>query len=353
MNSADTRPGIVALLGSGETASTGRRVYDCLFRQRDVPVRFSILETPAGFQLNSEYVATRVAEFLRERLQNHRPQVDVIPARRKGEGTGTNSPEIVAPLLSANYIFMGPGSPTYAVRHLEDSRAWHTLVARHRLGATLCIASAAAVSLGEYALPVYEVYKAGEDLHWSPGLDLFGPYGLRLTVVAHWNNNEGGIHHDTSRCYMGRPRMSRLMSRLPDEVAVLGVDEHTALILDFAKETCSVMGEGTATLIRHGVERVFVSGEDFRLRELGDLRWPTPNEGIPDGVWSEALEAERQEDRAEELPVEVAALIDARERARSVGDWATADALRDEAASKGYRILDTADGPRPERMARA
>ena len=32
-------------------------------------------------------------------------------------------------------IFMGPGSPSYAVRQLEDSLTWEYILARHRLGA--------------------------------------------------------------------------------------------------------------------------------------------------------------------------------------------------------------------------
>ena len=80
MGSSRTRPGILALLGSGETASTGRRLYERLLQTQDVPARFAILETPAGFQLNSEHVAGRVAEYLCTHLQNHHPEVDVIPA---------------------------------------------------------------------------------------------------------------------------------------------------------------------------------------------------------------------------------------------------------------------------------
>ena len=61
-------------------------------------------------------VAGRVADFLANRLQNYRPQVDVIPARKKGSNFSPDDPEILAPLLHANFIFMGPGSPTYAIR---------------------------------------------------------------------------------------------------------------------------------------------------------------------------------------------------------------------------------------------
>ena len=53
---------------------------------------------------------------------------------------------MVAPLLAANYLVLGPGSPTYAANQLAGSLAWHTILARHRLGAPLVLASAAAIA---------------------------------------------------------------------------------------------------------------------------------------------------------------------------------------------------------------
>ncbi|MFH1591111.1 MAG: cysteine--tRNA ligase [archaeon] len=48
----------------------------------------------------------------------------------------------------------------------------------------------------------------------------------------------------------------------------------------------------------------------------------------------------------EEIPAEVTALADKRLEAKNAKDWATADRLRDEISSKGYRIDDTKDGYR-------
>lgn len=347
----EARPGMVAFLGSGETASTGRRVHERLFQQLAPPVRVAILETPAGFELNSAYVAGRIADFLRAHLQNYHPQVSVIPARRRGATEGPDNPQVIAPLLKANYIFMGAGSPTYAVRHLGGTRAWHTLLARHRLGATLSLASAAAIAMGTHTLPIYEIYKAGEDPHWRPGLDLLGPYGLRLVIVTHWNNTEGGAHLDTNRCYIGKARMDPLLSLLPPDTTVVGIDEHTALIVDLGAGSCSVMGEGGVTLVRDRREEVYPSRSTFPLQELGPVRWPAPGEGIPPEVWHEALTSHTEE-HAEEatLPEEAASLIQSREAARRQRDWATADDLRERLAALGYRVMDTPEGPRWERL---
>ena len=55
------------------------------------------------------------------------------------------------------------------------------------------MASAAALTLGAVTIPVYEIYKVGEEPRWLEGLDLLGPAtGLRAAVVPHYDNAEGG-----------------------------------------------------------------------------------------------------------------------------------------------------------------
>src|SRR4030095_13474307 len=109
-------PGQIAFLGSGETSLAGGRIFEALARTIDEPLRIALMETPAGFELNSAQVVGRVGEFMTSRLQNYKHIVDVIPARQKTPALSPDDPEILKPLLYANLIFMGPGSPTYAIR---------------------------------------------------------------------------------------------------------------------------------------------------------------------------------------------------------------------------------------------
>ena len=110
---------------------------------------------------------------------------------------------------------MGPGSPTYTVRQLQDSLLWHTLRAANRQGAALFMASAATLAFSRQTMPIYEIYKVGEDLHWKPGLDFFGDFGLPIIFVSHWNNKDGGEALDTSRCYIGQARFGALVGTGP------------------------------------------------------------------------------------------------------------------------------------------
>ena len=346
-------PGLVVCFGSGETSASGRRIWEWLFRRLSPPIRVAVLETPAGFELNSAQVAGRVGEFLRRRLQNYHPEITVIPARKRGTPFSPDNPQVVAPLLHSNVVFMGPGSPTYAVRQLRGSLAWHLLVARHRRGAAIVLASAAVIAASAHALPVYEIYKVGEDLHWKQGLDFFGVYGLSLVFIPHWNNTEGGAELDTSRCFMGRSRFEALLALLPAEATVIGIDEHTALVIDVGAQRCQVLGKGRVTRIRDGEEKYFVSHAGFPLAELGPVRMPRPEEGIPPEVWERVLEAEVQPspEPSSEPPPEVQALVQQRQAARERRDWATADALREQIAALGWRVIDTPEGPRLEPVA--
>lgn len=338
--------GLVALFGSGETSASGRRVYEWVFSRLAPPLKVAILETPAGFQPNSAAVARKIGDFLAERLQNHRPWVDVVPARRRDGPLSTDDYDLLRPMLSAKVLFMGPGSPTYAVRHLRGSLAWEYLRARHRLGSALLLASAATIAVGAHTLPVYEIYKVGEEPHWQRGLDLFGPYGLCLTFVPHWDNTEGGAELDTSRCFMGEARFRRLLELLPPGTTIVGIDEHTALVADPAVGVCQVMGRGGVTLLRDGMESRFRSGQSFPMERLGPFRVPSAKEGISPEAWERALAAgEGEPQMAIDPPSELVAMVQRREAARRQRDWAIADALRAEIAELGWRVTDTPEGP--------
>lgn len=335
-------PGPVLLFGSGETAPAGRNAWDRLLHHLGQGARIAILETPAGFQPNSAWVAEQIAAFLRERLHHRRPQPVVIPARRKGDPHGPDNPDILRPLVIAQAIFLGPGSPTYAVRHLRGTLAWEIILQRWREGTAIVLASAAAIAAGRWALPVYEIYKAGADLHWQPGLDLFAPLGLHPVIVPHWNNTEGGEHLDTSRCFMGRERFARLRCLLPEPYRpILGLDEHTMLLLDWRTGEAEVLGKGQVTLLQRGEARALPPGR-YRLDDLGWAPLPMPRWPAP-GRSARKLMATRN--ALMEPPEEVRRLVAAREAARRRRDWATADALRECIRALGWEIRDTPQGP--------
>jgi len=335
--------------------------------------RVALLETPAGFELNSPRVVGRIASFLHERLQNYAPRTMIIPARKRDTFYSPDNPQVVEPLYQADMVFMGPGSPSYAIRQLMDSLAWNIIQARHRLGATLVMASAATIAIGAYALPVYEIYKVGEEPHWNPGLDFFGGFGMPLVFIPHWNNNDGGEELDTSRCFMGQARFTRLMEMLPADMTVLGLDEKTVLAIYPPRGECRVIGQGGVTLLHTGHRHpsglpdltgtglaevaehreahvhIYFNGQTFPMEEVSFFRLPEGGEGIPLLVWERAQEAQRQMDapsiaEEERLPEEIVRLVEERQTAREQKDWGKADDLRRQIAELGWQVADTVEG---------
>jgi hypothetical protein len=248
-------------MGSGELTASMSKVHRWVASKIEGPVRAVFLDTPAGFELNADDISRKAVEYVSRYVGVPCPIASFKSAAKATEWETKNA---LRKLGHANYIFAGPGSPTYAVRNWLDTPVFEIVTRRLSEGAHLVLASAAAIAVGRYCLPVYEIYKVGEDPHWLDGLDILSPYGLELAIITHWNNTEGGAH-DTRHCFMGESRFRMLEALLPASAVVLGVDEYTACVLDLASRECRVTAAGRVTVRRNGEESVFPSGSSFSL----------------------------------------------------------------------------------------
>ena len=259
------KKGLIVLMGSGELTATMVEVHkELLARFGGFPKAF-FLDTPAGFQLNADQLSQRAMEYFR---LNVGYPMEVISFKSKGM-PDMEREKAFHRLKEADYVLVGPGSPTYAIRQWQETPVPEILELRIEEGACFVAASAAALTVGRFALPVYEIYKVGQELHWVEGLDILGHFGLNTVVVPHWNNAEGGTH-DTRFCFMGEYRFRKLESMLPEDVTVLGLDEHTACIIDLDREEISIKGIGSVTFRHRSFERTFLRGETFPLRVLSE-----------------------------------------------------------------------------------
>jgi hypothetical protein len=181
---------------------------------------------------------------------------------------------------------------------------------------------------------------------------------------------------------------------------ILGVDEHTALILDLDAATAEVAGRGGVTLRVAGLEDVLPSGSalpisdlEDRVRALGAVGAipargagghgrrpgrPSANPGstpvgAPAAAGADAIDdlartvlaalpdsspraraalvalAGRAEESAAAQDRDLAgrlvqALVDVRLEARARGDWAASDHLREVLAAAGIEVRDTREG---------
>ena len=254
---------LLVIMGSGETSPTMSKVHrdllDCVG-----PGPAVMLDTPFGFQENADDISSKALAYFRGSVQRDL----VVASFRAAEGVDPLAYETtLARLREAAYVFAGPGSPSYALAQWSASQVPAVLTQKLRAGGCVTFASAAACTLGPFALPVYEIYKVGDRLRWLEGMDLMAEAGLPAVVVPHFNNAEGG-NHDTRYCYMGERRLSLLEAMLPDDVFILGVDEHTACILDLDAGTATAAGLGSVTVRRQGRMTALANGTTVPIAEL-------------------------------------------------------------------------------------
>jgi hypothetical protein len=97
-----------------------------------------------------------------------------------------------------------------------------------------------------------------------------GALGLKVAVIPHYDNAEGG-HYDTRYCYLGERRLAGMERELPAGTAVLGVDEHTAVLIDVRTSDIEVRGRGGVTVRRARHSVILPSGARLTVAELRSL----------------------------------------------------------------------------------
>lgn len=260
---------LLTIMGSGETAPTMIKTHRRLMAAvgANGPGDAVLLDTPYGFQENADDISTKAQEYFRASVGN---PIDVATWRRADDETVARERALAA-IAEASYVFTGPGSPTYALEQWRGTPLPGLLAEKLRSGGAVTFASAAALTLGVATVPVYEIYKAGFSPWWVEGLDLLSEIGLSVALIPHYDNAEGG-HHDTRFCYLGERRLSAIEPDLPDGAWVLGVDEHTALVIDIDAGTATVEGNGTVTLRADGESSVLETGTTLPLADLHPTR---------------------------------------------------------------------------------
>ena len=375
-------PGLLTLIGSGEVSAGMARVHRRLLALPGASARLAFLDTPAGFELGAEAIAARFQEYFQQRFGL---PLGVAIHRRADDPAQAIGAALQA-LAGSSYILAGPGSPSYAARQWRESLVFRTVIDRWRAGAQLVFASSAAIAISAHALPVYEIYKVGQELHWVAGVDLLSPFGFNLAIVSHWDNAEGGTH-DTRACFMGLQRFERLRTLLPAETVVLGIDEHTACTIDLQAGTAEVQGKGGVSILSGDRHVRHEHGQTFVLAGLQPQGGGAPAVEAsaapePDGLAraaahlargesADALRAAAQTAAPEEAALlhQVASALDAqppcdenearlldllvevRLGLRSAKQWPLADQVRDRLSDLGYELRDTPQGTTWEKRA--
>ena len=349
--------GVIALLGSGETAPGMVKVHRSLLARYQRPVAIN-LDTSYGFQENVPQMSAKLVEFFATSLQM---TLETVPLANYESASHLARAIAKRRVREADYIFAGPGSPSYALAQWRPLGLVEDFAAALGHGATLCLASAATLTLGSHSAPIYEIYKVGTAPHWLEGLDLLGRVGLHCAVIPHYDNAEGR-DYDTRRCYLGERRLALLEAQLPEDVAILGIDEHTALILDLEADTARVLGRGHAYWRRGGEVRVLGRDAPTPLDALRAGSRPTTIPApapVPSDQYATIADAAVAASNGDadalaalvlasghaSTPASlVEAVLDARAAARASAQYELADRLRDGLVEAGVEVRDDPNG---------
>lgn len=350
--------GRIVLIGSGEIGPSMAPMHRELVKSlpaRSAPPSLVALDGSYDFQTNRAEMGEKIASFFRSKVgvpttvvglpETERPGADLAP---------TAFTATLSALDGATLLFLGPGSPSRALFRWAGTPIVDRLVSRIRAGATLITSSAAAAASGESSIPVYEIYKAGLPAHWLEGLNLVGTLlGVRAAIVPHWNNAEGATH-DTSRCFIGDVKLRELERALAEGVAIVGIDEHTALSIDFTRDLVAVHGKGAVTIrIPQGGETAIHSGATESVAAFA-ARFPTGSETRTPDPSTVAVSVASEPSSAplpptlpsprELLAPAVERLLALRATARAERRFGDADAIRDAILALGVELSDHADG---------
>ena len=257
--------GSIAILGSGETSPNLVSVHREMIDRLEEIANPLIINSPFGFQENADELSNKLKEFF---ITSLNIETQILSYRTNRDFNTVEYFECLDKIKKSNFIFAGPGSPSYAIKLWKDTEFPVSFKEVLQNNGSIVFSSAAATTLGKHTLPVYEIYKVGEEPYWIEGLDILGAFGIEATVIPHFNNKEGG-NHDTRFCYMGKSRFETLRSKIDSDI--IGIDEHTGLVVDGESKTGKVFGIGKDTIVSGENNREYTSGETILFDEFIDL----------------------------------------------------------------------------------
>jgi cyanophycinase-like exopeptidase len=244
---------VFALMGSGENSPAMVTPHQNIIKKLPKNESRINLDTPYGFQENANELTERILKYFKVNVGSDVSDVQL----RSATDDNSKALEIIN---NADWVFAGPGSPTYAMKTWKAAGLEPALKKILERG-SIVMASAAAMSLGIKVMPVYEMYKVGDEPHWLAGLNILEEAtGIKAAIVCHYNNTQGGTH-DTRFCFIGERRMNIMESQLEAGIGILGIDEHTGIAFDLDTKTAEIFGKGVVTYKLQGKIKTFAPKE--------------------------------------------------------------------------------------------
>ena len=322
------KPSIITLFGSGETSPHMAKLYRGLINNFDSKINNNfLLDTPFGFQENHTILSDKIIRYFSEKVNLKIDSINFPDDNSHNKNIDKN-------IINSDFIFSGPGSPTYALKIWKKYGIDSLLASKINTGGIIAFSSAAALTFGSHVIPVYEIYKVGEKPKLIPGLNLLNFLHKETLVVPHFNNKEGG-DHDTSHCFIGKKRFDNLIKNR--DILVIGIEEHTSITFNLNNSSIKVDGKGKVFLKSPKGVIEINSGEDLGINEINSNYTPLVETKIIRNNKSKEKEGKK-------VDIDIDLLVDIRDKARLKKLWDISDQIRDLLISNNIEIEDRPDG---------
>ena len=159
----------IVIMGSGETSPTMVTPHQQIIttlKGNPNPV-LNVLDTPFGFQENADLLTAKITEYFANSVGAKVGTVSLKDSSPSGDQLGI----AVNSIRNSDWLFAGPGSPSYALKvwkNLGITPSFDEILSR----GALVFASAGALAVGSFTIPIYEIYRVGQEPYWLDGLNL-------------------------------------------------------------------------------------------------------------------------------------------------------------------------------------
>jgi cyanophycinase len=234
--------GPLALAGSGEYTPAMETTDRFLLSQLDQreAARVVVIPTASALEAGAPERWNRMGV---EHFTALGAQVTPLPLLTRDDA---HDPQIIATLGAADFYYFSGGDPQYLVETLQDTPAWETIRTSYIAGAALGGCSAGAMMLGGYTLAVRELM-SGQSPQWPPALRLLP----NIAVMPHF---------DRVAQFVGEELFQAIVASAPAGIALVGIDEDTALVRDTTGDW-RVMGRQGVTIFNERGRAIYRAGD--------------------------------------------------------------------------------------------
>ena len=252
-NARRTRPGALALVGSGEylpqMEETDRFLLDTL--GGPAAARVVVIPTASALELG---MPERWNNMGVDHFRALGAQVSPVMLLTRDDA---QDERVLAELRGADLYYFSGGNPEHVIETLRDTPAWQIIRAGYAAGAVLAGCSAGAMMLGGYTLSVRSVMR-GQPPRWLPG------FGVAPGIVLL-------PHFDRVADFAGAEMFRAILAAAPPDTTLVGVDEDTALVHtpNRAERRWQVIGRQTVSVFDHeGGRAIYRAGDAVALGPL-------------------------------------------------------------------------------------